>query len=386
VTIGLVFDHGQIGGGETSLVDLATSFCSSDGARSVALCREDGPIVERLRRLGVPVTVIRWPTRFRFLRILPHFSLLAALRVRRWIRESGVGLVHANGPFGLLYAGLAARSLGRPVVFTSHLPNDVDGALKRQMARSIPNRIIPVSQALRHRLTDAGVAPDRVVAPVPLGVDLSHYDVDPEARLRLRLRSGWGDDDVVCAAVGRIQRVKGQIRFLQALGQARAQAPRLKGLILGSPWPGDEDGRRYDAEIDEAIQSLRLGDIVTRLPQTDDVRGALSAIDALVVPSDSESFGRIVVEAMACRRPVATTPCRGPEEIVADGETGLVADDMTPRSLAAAMTAIAASRDDRERMGEAGRRRAEERFSIGAQAERVIEVYQTLLRPERTDR
>ena len=318
--------------------------------------------------------------RFRALGALPRFSWTSYRAARRWIRDGDIRLVHANGPFGLLYCGLAARQMGRPVVFTSHLSQDVDSFFKRWLLRSIPGCVLAVSASIAAGLAAAGVERGRI-RHVPLGIDAAAYAFDEAARQAIRGKMGWGEGDIVCGAIGRIQRVKGQMRFLDALALARRQVPALKGVIAGSAWTGDADARAYEGEIDAALASrgdLRAASV--HLPQTDDARGLLSAIDLLVVASDSESFGRIVVEAMACGRPVVTTPCGGPQEIVADGQTGFVAKTISADALAAALAAMALSESGaRAQMGRQGRQRAAQEFCLSLQIERTTQAYAVLL-------
>ncbi|MCX7047623.1 MAG: glycosyltransferase family 4 protein [Candidatus Sumerlaeota bacterium] len=373
-TIALVSDHAAIGGGEAFLLDLAKCLGSAPGFNVTLLCREEGLLPEKCLSLGVPIHIAHYPLRFRRNWVLPVFSPRILREIGRWIESQEIDLVHANGPFGLLYAGMAARRLKRAVVFSSHLKEDAGRPIKRWLAKKLPHRVIAVSETVAQEWACAGLDARRLTR-IPIGIDAGAYRFDAEARRRLRSEWNFNDRHIVCAIIGRIQRVKGQRRFLEAMRLARRQAPALRGLIVGSCWPGDAGAAVYEREINaQLVADESLRSYVVHLPYSENIPAILSATDVLVIASDSESFGRIALEAMACERPVVATPCGGPEEIIVNGRTGLVADSMSADSLAAAMAACAANAD-RTGMGWEGRKRVKDEFSLEKQTQRIMEVY-----------
>ena len=97
-----------------------------------------------------------------------------------------------------------------------------------------------------------------------------------------------------------------------------------------------------------------------------DIRGMLSAADALVMPSRWEGFGLAAGEAMAAGLPVIATRVAGLSEIVVDGQTGILVDREDVVGLADAITRLAGDAELRCRLGEAARRRVIEHYSISA--------------------
>ncbi|KYH25114.1 trehalose synthase [Halalkalicoccus paucihalophilus] len=101
----------------------------------------------------------------------------------------------------------------------------------------------------------------------------------------------------------------------------------------------------------------------------------MSAADGFVLSSHWEGFGIVVAEAMACELPVVSTACGGPEEIVADGETGYLSEVRDPDQLAANMDTVLEMEDGtRERMGTRGRERIVEAFGI----DRIVEQWRAI--------
>ena len=101
----------------------------------------------------------------------------------------------------------------------------------------------------------------------------------------------------------------------------------------------------------------------------------LERADVFVHPARWEGFGLVLLEAMLAGLPVVASEVSSVPEIVADGETGLLVPPGEPDALARAVTAVLADAARRAALGEAGRTRAHERFSVARMAERTLEVY-----------
>jgi glycosyltransferase involved in cell wall biosynthesis len=104
----------------------------------------------------------------------------------------------------------------------------------------------------------------------------------------------------------------------------------------------------------------------------------LAASDVVVCASRFESFGMVLVEAMASGVPVVSTNVGGPAETIADGETGYLVPPGRPDLIAARVLDLLADADLRQRMGTAGRARAKERFELRRYVEGFSEVIETL--------
>src|SRR5262249_2158737 len=106
----------------------------------------------------------------------------------------------------------------------------------------------------------------------------------------------------------------------------------------------------------------------------------MSEIDLLVHPADNESFGRVVVEAMAAGLPVVGVSGGGVAEIIVPGTTGLVAQKDDPAALAACIEELVRDPARGWAMGAAGRERAIAQYSLSACAEGMVRVYEAAMR------
>jgi glycosyltransferase involved in cell wall biosynthesis len=182
--------------------------------------------------------------------------------------------------------------------------------------------------------------------------------------------------------VGQITPWKGQDMGLRALAELAARHPQLRLLVVGeAKFLSDTtrfDNGAYLRRLQELARDDRLAGRVDFVGERSDVPAIMGALDALLVPSDGEPFGRVVVEAMAAGTPVLASDAAGPAEIIEDGESGLLAPVGDVGAWARSIDRLMTDPELRQRLVRGGRRRSTE-FSVFAHARQVLAVYQNLL-------
>ncbi len=276
-----------------------------------------------------------------------------ARRVRSASRSADVvhtHLVHAD-----VYGALGARRL----VSTKHNDDPFRAGAFRFVERALARRaarIIAITNAL------ARFQVERVGLPASK-VEVIHYGLDD-------LPQAWGTnlpDPVppeahILLCICRLEPQKGVDTAITAL----AHIPDTHLVVLG------EGPQR--AQLESLARSL---DVPVYLPgRVPDVAAWLRRADLLVHPARWEGFGLALLEAMLASLPVVATNVSSIPEIVVDGETGRLVPPDEPDSLAAAVNAVLA---DPAGLGNRGRLRAEEEFSVGRMTDRTIAVYERAL-------
>ena len=194
------------------------------------------------------------------------------------------------------------------------------------------------------------------------GVDLTRFRGSRAAFGRLRVSDAGA---VVIGAVGRLVAVKDHAAFIDAIAMLRARGRRVAGVIAG------EGPLRPDLEA--RIARLGLEGTVRLLGHCRDVETMLAGLDIFVQSSTSEGMSNTILEAMAAGLPIVATGVGGADEMVVDGETGILVPPAEPGNLADALDRLLQGESLRHAMGRAGEKRAQGEFSL----ERMIATYQS---------
>ncbi len=377
----LLVNHvARMSGAEASLLGLARGLPGQGFEVEVAL-PPGGPLSERLAGLAVPLHPVGLARLKR--RASPLRQLGAAVRLGMSARllagvarRRGVALIDANSTTAALAALLAARWAGVPGIW--HVRDLVSLAGFGPRLGRLAARVIAISGAVADSLRQCGVDPARIRV-VPNGIDPEAFRPDPEAGARLRRELGLPPEAFVVASVGQIVPWKGHHVLLDALGRLRraGSAGDLRALIAGADLFGDHPD--YEALLRARAQAPDLAGAVCFLGHRTDVAAVYNAADLFVLASRREPFGRALVEAMACAKPVIAGREGGPAEIVTEGVEGLLLPPADPEALAAAISRIHCDPELAGRLGEAGRRRVLADYPEALTVARTAAVYREVL-------
>jgi glycosyltransferase involved in cell wall biosynthesis len=183
-----------------------------------------------------------------------------------------------------------------------------------------------------------------------------------EAQPNERPRRGTGRSErLTLGIVGRLQPWKGQHLFLRALALLRGRGHDVNGLVVG----GDayELSPEYAAGLEDLVVELGLGDHVTMTGQVADPSPYLEQMDVAVNASAPEPFGIVLLEAMAAGVAVVAIAEGGPLDIIEHGESGVLAPDAKPDSIADSVEPLLVDARLREALAGGGRERLLEHFT-----------------------
>lgn len=198
-----------------------------------------------------------------------------------------------------------------------------------------------------------------------------------------RAALGVVGDEVLFVLVGRINWWKGQkllVRAFAALDAPTRQRCRL--AIVGS---APEGQAHFEVELAQCIAMSGAAERIAVFPHRADIDAVWDAADVVVVPStEPEPFGRVAIEAMGFAKPVIAAAHGGLIEIVQDGVTGLLVKPNDSAALSTALAALANSAPLRGHLGQAGKLRLQQHFSVDSYATKLAGVLQMAANPPKT--
>ena len=273
------------------------------------------------------------------------------------------------GSFSKEYWPLAvlARLLGVKLALFKHMDFRMRPA-KNYFIPRMADRFIVISDFMKQKFIARGVKPEHMrVLYNPL--DLDYFKPDPVLRQLSRKNMAYADDDIVLGFLGALHPDKGFLQLADAVNQAMITIPKLKVFWLG-------DGRGAEA-LDNKISGGGFVSRHARHKWTSDVRPFFAMMDMLAMPSvESETFGRVSIEAQASGVPVLCSDIGGIPETLLPGVTGLL---LPPGDVAVwrdAIIELASNTHKRLNMAKQGRDWVEQRFSapvIGHEFEALLE-------------
>ena len=391
----------QVGGAEMILLDLMAALADAiPGVDRHLIVAGEGPLIDLARGLGVLVHIRPMPARIAgmgdsALKGGGKFGAMLGLAARaapaglvgmryarglgRLIREIGPDLVHSNGIKSHLLLRLAGLD-GIPVVWHLHdftATRPVMAKALRWASRGAAGAIA-ISEAV-------GRDGRRVLDPLPVqvvynAVDVDHFTPGPGDGASLDALANLPPLDSGIPRVGLVAtyaRWKGQDLFLKAAQRCRGRPVRF--YVIGSPIYQTKGSQWSEAELRELAGSLGLGDRVGFIPFQRDTAAVYRSLDVVVHASTQpEPFGRTIVEAMACGRPVVVSNAGGAAELFDDGRDAVGFPPNDADALAAAILGLVDDPGRRERIGREARATAVARFArprLGVEAAAAYERF-----------
>ncbi|PUZ23171.1 glycosyltransferase family 1 protein [Chitinophaga parva] len=358
--------QGKIGGGESHVLDLVATL-NKDEFEPVVLSFTDGPMIEALQQMGIPVRVIQSEK---------AFDIGVWKAVKRFIAAEKIDIVHVHGTRANTNVLWAARSLGLPIVYTIHGWSFHEGLhpvakrLRIAAEKFITGKArvnICVSAANQQAGNHAFGTFNSIV--IRNGVNLQKFNA-AGGYTDIRALFNIPADKIVVCYIARMTYQKDPLTMVRAFAQAHAGAPQLHLLMVG-------DGELKEATMQEATK-LGVERMITFAGFRQDIPAILSAADIYCLPSLWEGFPIGVLEAMAMGKAVVATDVDGTREAVTHNKNGVLVQPQDVNGIAQELIALATDPQRRASLQEEARATVLQNFNVTGMTGAVEKVYHQL--------
>lgn len=312
----------------------------------------------------------------------PDLNPLLVARIAKIIRSERPDLVHTHLIHADVHGQAAARLARVPAMSSIHATHDFytggPTAVAARLAGRAAAKTIAISHhverfARRHRLAP----PDRLET-VHYGIDTEAWSNPKKNRAEVRAELAVDDDQVLVGVASRIYPGKGHDVLIDAVARTLEHVPGLRLVIAG-------DGP-IRSEVEAHARDRLPAAAVDFTGYIDDVPSFLGACDIVAFPTTpafGEGFGLAALEAMAGGVALVASDLDSLPELVDHDNTGLLVAPESVDALTDALTRLATDPGLRKRLGDAGRQRARDEFTIAAMAEHTASLYEDVIHRRR---
>jgi glycosyltransferase involved in cell wall biosynthesis len=297
-----------------------------------------------------------------------------ALALRRILHQEKVGILHSHHFGASLAASPVGWASGVPVMIeTPHIREAWRrGLIKRhfivdRVVGRCVDRYIAVSEANARYLVNEKGLPARKVEVIQNGCDLKKFDIGRAPVRGIRESLGFGEDDPILLALGRLEVQKGHRFLLEAHARVLREFPNARLICVG------EGVLR--AKLEEMARQLGIHEHVRFVGFQSNVADWLALADISVLPSLFEGLPLVAIESLAAGRAMVATDVDGTAEVVVNEKTGLTVSPENVPELVNAILRLLRQPDLRRQLAQAGRQWVVEHFSQEQQIRKTQELY-----------
>lgn len=305
------------------------------------------------------------------------FDFVCVRRIHNYIKNENIEIVHSHGYKPSILSYLPCKLLKKPLIITCHLWFNVsDSKLKfyhfiETLIMKKTQAVVGVSEKICDELIAVGIHPQKVHC-IFNGIDLVNYRKYPISDTeRVFAELGIQKDDYVIGAIGRLHEQKAFHYLIEAVSCLKLKSIKLKCLIFG-------EGPLRE-ELEEKSRKLGLSENIKFPGFRDDVLNLLELIDVFVISSVDEGLPMVLLEAMAKKKAIISTPVGAIKSVLTHEKEALLYEVGDVGELAAQIDRLRQNEEMRNDMGNQAFRRFRESFSARKMALRYEDIYSAIL-------
>lgn len=345
-------------------------------------CAPGGSLVEEVKREGIRFHPIN-----HFVQEINIFKDFRALmELIHLLKREKYDIIHTHNSKAGFLGRLAAKIVGIPIIihtihgFAFHeyeiSPRRFLFIFLERFAAKFADKLITISEPLRQWGLELGIGKSEKYITIYSGIEVEKFKINiniDEKKKELGIEPG----ERVIGVVAKLWEGKGHETILEAAPQVIKEIPNVKFLFVGEGYLRNK--------LETRVRELGLSNRVIFTGFRTDIPEITAIFNIALLVSLFEGMGRVLLEAMVLGKPVVATKVGGIIDVVKDGETGILIPPEDVDALAKAIITLLKDRKLARKMGEAGRRRIDERFTAQTMVEKISQVYEELIEKKLTN-
>jgi len=301
-----------------------------------------------------------------------RFDMGAIGKIRDFINENNIDVVHSHGYKSNLYGVIASRMAHVPIMTTLHgwMAEDYKARFYEMLDKLVikgMNHVVSVSPTINEEVEGAGVNVSKV-SYIPNGIDTDKFDPSNDGP---DMRAIFGmEDALIIGTVGRLGPEKGHLYLLSAFQEISSMVPEARLLMVG--------GGYLEEILEEKARDLGIREKVEFVGNQHDMVSMYKTMDIFVLPSLIEGMPMVLLEAMSMELPVIASEVGGVPHVVAKGE-GILVPPRDINELRYAMFRLLKDRDLRKKIGKEARKKILRNYSLQSFYKRYTDTYKKIL-------
>lgn len=355
------------GGLELYAVRLA-SFFKSEGYESFFACKPDTFIHKKVKDAGLNHFTVTGKDYF-------SFKLIGQLN--RIVRENKIDVIVVQRlkdlwiTYWVKKRNPNLKVIGFNQMFVDYPKKDFWHKLIYKQI----DKMVALTQIQKTALLETLPVPAEKYMVIPNGVDTSKFNPisnDDPKREEIRKKLGiQKSNELLVGLIGRFDRQKGQLELIEAIKTLKNLTPQVKYVLVGADTYGEEPIQK------KILEEILANDLHTHVQVrgfTDNVSDIMNALDIFIMPSYKETFGIVLVEAMACEKICISTRAGGPIEILNEGECGLLIEPKSSKAIEEAIVEVTRNLSKYRLKAQNARKRALQKYQAKDAMQRIKEL------------
>ncbi|MFW9973295.1 MAG: glycosyltransferase family 4 protein [Candidatus Odinarchaeota archaeon] len=302
-----------------------------------------------------------------------QFDISTANKIRGFIKQNEIEIIHSHGYKANFYALLAALFMKVNLIATCHPWIKINLIIKfySWLDKLLLNRfdeIVVISEEIKREILMSGVFESKITI-INNGIDISRF-MNNYNRDEILKSFDIIPDKIIIGTVGRLSEEKGHIILIEAAKKLLENFPNLIFMIVG-------DGP-LRKELEAKVLDLGIQDHFSFTGISDDIPKALAAMDIFVLPSLTEGLPMALLEAMAATKPIIATDVGAIPKLIINGKNGRLIEPGDSNALIEATTFLLNNQNYTAHIAKKGYETVINKYSAKGMAEKYINIFDKL--------